>query len=144
MEELGINLDIASVISDFELNIVKSVDEMLGVPVEGCFYHFSDSLKSKVQRNRFKVRYENDLRFRNFIRQCGALAHLPLSDIERGLQYIVDHFVFQDIEGNEFKEYFLNYIKEFWIDGCFPPLIWNCWGRSEDLTNNNQEGNLYS
>ena len=35
LEELKIPFDVAAVISDFELNIVKSVDEILEVDVEG-------------------------------------------------------------------------------------------------------------
>ena len=63
LEELGINLDVASVISDFELNIVKALDDLLGVSVEGCFFHFTKALQTKVEKSRFKVRYENDFTF---------------------------------------------------------------------------------
>ena len=31
-------------------------------------------------------------------------------------------------------------MRNFWINGCVPPRVWNTFGRSEDLTNNNQEG----
>ena len=133
-------MDIASVISDFELSIIKSVDEMLGVDIEGCFFHFSKALKTKVDKSHFKSRYENDQLFQNFIKECGALAHCPLEDIEKGLDHIENKFIFDDDEAYEFKEKFLKYIREYWIFGCYPPTVWNCWGRSDDLTNNNQEG----
>ena len=140
--ELGINLDIASVISDFEMNIVKSIDDMLESPVEGCFFHFSSALKSKVDKGKFKKRYEKDSKFQSFIKQCGALAHLPLVDLERGIQYLEEHFIFEDSEAKDFKAYFMKYIRSYWLYGCYPPSVWNCWGRSEDLTNNNQEGRI--
>ena len=44
LEELKIPFDVAAVISDFELNIVKSVDEML----EWCFFHFTTCLKNNL------------------------------------------------------------------------------------------------
>jgi hypothetical protein len=53
LKDLDIALEIKSVISDFELAIIKSVDEMLGVEIDGCFFHFSKALKSKVDRSRF-------------------------------------------------------------------------------------------
>ena len=50
LEELKITFDVAAVISDFELDIVKSVDNMLEVDVEGCFFHFTSCLKNKVDK----------------------------------------------------------------------------------------------
>ena len=85
---MGVQLNVSSVISDFELNIIKAVDDMLGVSVEGCFFHFSKALQTKVEKSHFKTRYENDLSFQHFIKECGALAHCPLEDIEEGLRMI--------------------------------------------------------
>ena len=59
------------------------------------------------------------------------------------MQWIIENHNFEDSEGEKFKEYMLNYIQTYWIDGPFPPHIWNCWDRSVDLTNNNQEGYNY-
>ena len=87
LEELGIPCDVASVISDFELNIIKSVDDILGVDIEGCFFHFSKVLKTKVDKKHFKTRYENDPEFQKFVKECGALAHLPLDDLEKGIKH---------------------------------------------------------
>ena len=50
LEELKIPFYVAAVISDFELNIVKSVDELLEVDVEGCFFHFTSCLMNKVDK----------------------------------------------------------------------------------------------
>ena len=140
LEKHNINLNITSVISDFELNIIKGIDDMLGVDVEGCFFHFSKALQTKVEKSHFKTRYEKDLSFQYFIKECGALAHCPLNDIEEGLRIIEAKYNFDDDEGQEFKAYFIKYIRDFWINGVFPPQIWNCWARSQDLTNNAQEG----
>ena len=125
LEELGIPCDVASVISDFELNILKSVDDILGVDIEGCFFHFSKCLKTKVDKKHFKNRYENAPHFQSFVKECGALAHLPLDDLENGLEHIENKLSFDDEEANDVKVYFLRYIKEFGIDGSYPPQVWN-------------------
>ena len=39
----------------------------------------------------------------------------------------------------EFKEKFLNHIQEYWVDGVYPPQVWNCFRRRVDLTNDNNE-----
>ena len=42
-------------------------------------------------------------------------------------------------EKMRFRDNFINYIHEVWIDGPFPPHTWNCNGRNNDNTNNNIE-----
>ena len=78
--------------------------------------------------------------FNQFIKECGAIAHLPLEDLTDGINHVEEKFVFEDLKGEEFKSYFIQYIKDYWINGCYPPYVWNCFQRSEDMTNNNQEG----
>ena len=68
------------------------------------------------------------------------MAQLPLEDLEKGLHHIEKHFNFEDEEAKKFKDIFSKYIRDYWLNGPYPPSTWNCWGRSEDLTNNHQEG----
>ena len=68
------------------------------------------------------------------------MSHLPINDVEEGLKHIDDKYHFEDDNTQKFKNEFIQYIEDFWIRGCLPPPVWNCFGRSEDLTNNNQEG----
>ena len=58
LSELDICFNIASVISDFELNIVKSIDDMLESSVEGGFFHFSSALKNRVDKGKLKKNAE--------------------------------------------------------------------------------------
>ena len=49
--ELGLEFDIDSVISDFELNIMKSIDDMLSVAILGCFFlHLKKIFKTKCDK----------------------------------------------------------------------------------------------
>ena len=64
MAKLGPDLYVQSVTSDFELNIMKSVDEMLGADILGCFFHLKKALKTKVDKKGFKSNYDNDPIFR--------------------------------------------------------------------------------
>ena len=82
MEKLGLEIDIASVLTDFELNIMKSIDVMLKVPIHGCFFHFKQCFQRRVDRNGMKMIYENNEEFRKFINQASALSFLPIEDIE--------------------------------------------------------------
>ena len=139
MLEIELTMKVSSVLCDFELNILKAIDEMVGAEIFGCFFHHKDCFRRRVAKKGFKSRYENDEYFHEFINQASGLAHLPIADIEKGLETVENAFEFDDDEATEFKNDFINYIKEFWIEGCIPP-VWNVFGRDEDLTNNNQEG----
>ena len=140
MAELDLDLKVKAVLCDFEINILKSIDQMLETDIFGCFFHHKKCFQRKVDKKGFKTRYENDDYFHEFVNQACGLAHLPIADIEDGLNYIEKRFVFDDERAIKFKADFIRYIRDFWIHGCLPPRIWNVFGRSEDLTNNNQEG----
>ena len=140
MNELGLQLNVESVLADFELNILKAVDEMLQSPILGCFFHYKTCIQRRVDRNGFKTRYQNDEKFNNFINELSALSHLPIDDIEEGLEDVNKRFEFDDEEAKTFKIDMIRYMNDFWIHGCIPPRVWNTFGRSDSLTNNNQEG----
>ena len=102
------------------------------------FFSPEKALKTKVDKKGFKNNYENDSRFRKFVNSTAAIAHLPEEDIEEALKNIEDDFTFEEDKVEEFKRYFVKYIKDVWLNGCYPPSTWNCFSRSEDATNNNQ------
>ena len=48
--ELKIPFNVKEVISDFELNIHKAIDEMMtDVEILGCFFHLAKAFKKKVE-----------------------------------------------------------------------------------------------
>ena len=57
-----------------------------------------------------------------------------------GLNTLKLFLKFEDENTEKFKTEFLKYVKEYWIEGCYPPQVWLNFQRSGDETNNNQEG----
>ena len=47
------------------------------------------------------------------------LKHLPIADIEKGLEFIESTFTFEDERANNFKEEIIKYIRNFWIQDVF-------------------------
>ena len=138
LEELNIPFVITEIITDFELNIHKAVDEVIpSVKLLGCLFYFAKAIKKKVDRSGLKTLYDNNAQFRNFIKKVIALSALPLSDLEEGFK-LLSNFEFEDEKLNEAKELVLAYIEKYWKDGCYPPYVWNTWERADDYTNNNQ------
>ena len=129
------------IISDFELNIHKAIDSILpGVDILGCFFHLAKAFKMKVDKGHMTKTYENDPEFKQFVREATSLSHLPPDKLIDGLNYLKNNFNFEDEKVQKFKTEFLKYIQEYWIEGCYPPKVWLNFQRSQDLTNNNQEG----
>ena len=139
--ELQIPFNVEEIITDFELNIHKAVDDMLpSVCILGCYFHLAKAFKKKVDKKNMKRNYETNDKFRRFIKQAIALSSLPLDDLQVGLDWLKDSITFVDEKEATFKTEFLKYIEDYWINGCFPPHTWSTWNRATDYTNNNQEG----
>ena len=91
-------------ISDFELNIHKAIDEILPeVDVLGCFFHLAKAFKKKVDKKEMKRHYENNPEFQKFIKQAIGLSSLPLGDLEEGLQWLEDNVHFENEKEEAFK-----------------------------------------
>ena len=104
-------LDVESVLCDFELNIMKSIDMMLQCPILCCFFHHKNCIQRRVDRNGFKMMYQNDEHFKSFINQCSSLSQLPIEDVQEGLDDIRERFNFSDERNSEFKDDLLDYME---------------------------------
>ena len=138
---MGIPFNVEEIITDYELNIHKSIDEMLpGIRILGCFFHLVKAFKKKIDQKKMKTEYEDNPIFHKFIKQSVALSSLPLEDVETGYNWLKENISFDDPKIESFRIEFLQYIDTYWLNGCIPPYVWSTWGRTDDWTNNNQEG----
>ena len=141
MEALGLTFNLKELICDYEINIHKAIDDLLPwIVILGCFFHLVKAFKKKVFQKHMKRYYMNNDKFRRFIKQASALSFLPLDDLESSFRCLFNSFSFTENKITEFADWFLQYIRKYWIEGVFPPHVLSTWGRTSDLTNNNQEG----
>ena len=110
------------------------------VKILGCFFHLAKAFKKRIDKKQMKRLYEENFELQKFVKQSIGLSALPLGDLEIGVQWLKDNVLFDDEKLDGFKGDFLSYIETYWVNGCFPPFVWNTWGRTDDYTNNNQEG----
>lgn len=67
---------------DFELATLKAIKEVFpNTKVQGCIFHFFQSLVRNLAQHGLKSRYETDVRFAFEIRQIMALAFLPVEEV---------------------------------------------------------------
>ena len=69
--------------------------------------------------------YEEDHDFEKFVKEAVALSSLPVTDLEAGLKHLEENHVFEDQTAKDFKDYFIKYICQYWVEGCYPPIIWS-------------------
>ena len=140
LSEFNIKINITSITMDYEINVQRATEVFFPQSeILGCYFHFAKCFFRRVELKGMAPRYNVDTNFRTYVKKAMALAELPLDMIDEGFQYLKD-YPFHEEETSNFKEYFNNYIESYWFNGCFPPRVWSCWGRSDYRTNNNQEG----
>ena len=89
--------------------------------------------------------YIQDKSFKRFIRMVNALPFLPISRLQPALDHLRNYTFtgtskfFDKI--SEFHHVFLDYFQATWMDGSFPPALWNLHNKAKNLTNNRNEGN---
>ena len=92
--------------------------------------------------------YCNEPKFQKFVRCLVAVPFLPLADLERAVSEL-ESFPFDASSSNfqkmeDFKKILLHYFKSTWIEGMFPPRLWNCWLKTKNLTNNRSVSSILS
>ena len=76
------NIRFNIIISDFEINIFKSTDQLIAaVKILGCHFHLSKIFWKRVQMMGMVKEYDENEQFINFVKSATALAHLPLSEL---------------------------------------------------------------
>ena len=77
LKELDIPFNVEELIVDFEINIHKSIDEILpDVAILGCFFHFAKAFKTKVDKKKMKKHYDSNHEFRQFTKKICSLPSL--------------------------------------------------------------------
>ena len=105
------------------------------------FFYFKQCFQRRVDWNGMEMVYKYNKEFRKFINQTSALFS-SIEDIEEGLDLLDKRFIFVDKNVESFKKKFVQYISQFWIDGCLPLRVWSTFTRSQDKTNNTQKDRI--
>ena len=139
--KLTFNLD--SIRTDFEVGAMKAAAAAWKVVPKGCYYHYTQAGWRYVQNHNMASAYlnDNDEEFKLLIKCILSLPHVPLNDVQETLDILGNReWDFNEsVEKEAFKEKFLGYVRDFWVNGVIPPQVWNCFHRKVDLTNNNNE-----
>ena len=160
-EVLGLFPDPLTVLCDFELAVIRSVNEVLGgdINIQACFYHFTQATWRKIKELGLVQRYKTDEDFKMFCAKLDGLAFLPIDDVVEGFDQLranvpegaeplVQYFAQTYVIGR-FRRAEANHadggvrVRMQRIPPRFPPVIWNVHDATlndEPRTNNQCEG----
>ena len=79
LKGLGIKFNLKEVISDFELNIHKTIDDILKIYILGCFFHLAKVVMTKVDKKHMRKQYFYFLFLRSTAEFSAALDINPCS-----------------------------------------------------------------
>lgn len=109
--ELGIELKPETIITDFEAASVKAFKQYLpNVNYKGCFFHFSQNIWRRIQKEKLSTKYGTDTNFEFQIKQLKCLAYLTPEEIPICYQELV-----RNAHGDALKIY--SYISDVYIYG---------------------------
>ena len=133
------------VICDFEQALIIAVEtELRGVHVSGCYFHFTQSLWRHIQELGLTRPYRHRRSVQKFLRKLLALGYLPLALVRQNFNILVeDYRTARLIRRYPALQDFILYVRRNYMDGNFPPRMWNVFDRDTDTrTNNHVEGNV--
>lgn len=143
-------LNPASIMIDYERAALNALTQNFpNAEIQGCFFHFGQSIWRHIQAHGLQQRYQNDEEFAVILKQFRALAFVPAIDVipiyEELIESLSDELV-DDLTD------FLNYFERTWIGiehhgrrrrPLFSIELWNVRERVEQAlprTNNSVEG----
>ena len=82
LEKRNLNCSLKKMMVDFEIGIQKAIISVFDVEILACFFHFSQCLWERVQASSMSSLYEQDEKFREFVRSCISLPMLKLEELQ--------------------------------------------------------------
>lgn len=127
------------VVLDFEqAAIVAFETEFPGIDVNGCYFHLNQSLWRGVQRLGLVHAYRNNRQVERCVKKLMALGFLPLVLVRMNFNILITNQrtrrLFLQYPG--LREFF-GYFRRNYLEGNFPPRMWNVFRRTMDIRTNN-------
>ena len=121
---------------NFELGLLQAVElQFPTAKIQGCFYHYSQSIWRKVQNLGLQTMYRDNPTFKAFVSKMVALSFCPKSFVRvvwMGLKA-------EAPEVHRIEE-LVSYFEKTWLNGSYPIKIWNYHKVDGPRTNNPVEG----
>ena len=127
---------------DFEQALISAVEtELPTTSIQGCYFHFNQSLWRHIQDLGLARGYRHDERLQQLLRKVMSLGFLPTALVRNNFQ-LLRHArqTRRLIRRYAALHDFFDYVHSTYIDGTFRIPLWNAYEKNMDCrTNNNAE-----
>ena len=135
----GHRLRLRTVIVDFELAAINAFQsEFPHSNVKGCYFHLNQAFWKHIQELGLTRAYRDDRRVKKLFKKIMALGFLPIPHVIRSFwnlrtsrrtRRLVARYPNLDV--------FINYVNNTYMNGNFPPTMWNVYSRPMETRTNN-------
>ncbi|KAF7685046.1 hypothetical protein CDIK_4205 [Cucumispora dikerogammari] len=136
----NININPKYILLDFEIAAINAARETFPhSKVQGCLFHFGQSLWKKLQNLSLSQKYKNDKNFNQTVRMLLNLAFVPPVDVIKQYSSIIK--IYKKTENKELQK-FLKYFENTYVgsveqdniykEPIFSPDLWSCFFRVLD------------
>ena len=111
--------------------------------IQGCFFHYGQCIWRYVAGNGMTKAYHYDPELRNLVRMVCGLVFVPPEMLPEAIRQLRAYkfnpeskFYEQNLK---FQDILLDTHDRVWMNGSFPPSMWNHANETTNLTNNDNE-----
>ncbi|CAF0975804.1 unnamed protein product [Brachionus calyciflorus] len=110
-----LNIFPSSFTSDFQIAFIKSVQSIFpGTPVNGCYFHFKQSMWPKIQELGLSVGYCKDQKVYNSLVMPQSLVYLPEDDVLKAFEEIKELKEIKDLYAAKIQAFY-EYFEEYYV-----------------------------
>ena len=120
-----------TVIVDFELAAVTAFEsEFPNARIRGCYFHFNQALWRHIGELGLVRAYKDDRTFKKLVKKVMAIGFLPLAFVQNQFNLLQNsNRTRRMITRYPNLNDFLSYVDNTYINGPFPPPMWNVYDR---------------
>ena len=110
---------------------------------QGCFFHYGQCIWRYVMGNGMIKAYHYDRELRNLVRMVCGLVFVPPEMLPEAIRQLRAYKFYPESKFYEqnlkFQDILLDTHDRVWMNGSFPPTMWNHANETTNLTNNDNE-----
>jgi hypothetical protein len=129
-----------AVVCDFEQAIFAAVQtDLPQTEIQACYFHFCQSMWRKIQELGLAGPYVRRMSLKLCLRKFMAIGYLPIALVRMNFRLHSESRLSTRrlIRQYPTLERFISYMEMNYLDGNFPPAIWNVYNRDMDTRTNN-------
>ena len=128
-----------TVVVDFELAAVNAFEsEFPNSRVRGCYFHFNQALWRHIGELGLVRPYKDNRRFKKLVKKVMAIGFLPLAFVQNQFNMLRNtNSTRRMVARYPRLDDFLSYVSNTYINGQFPPAMWNVYDRPMETRTTN-------